>query len=268
MSEGSLRGKTVWITGASAGIGRALALELGSRGANVAVSARRADRLAALVQDIEKGGSRALAVECDVTKEEAVQAAVGAVVAHFGQLDIAVANAGFSIVGKIANLTADEWRRQLDTNVVGLAVSARHAIPELLKTEGRIVLVGSVASMLVAPNSGAYAASKYAVRAIGQTLSVELHGSGVTCTTIHPGFVESEIAQVDNEGQFDAERPDKRPKRFMWPTDRAAKVMANAIEARKREYVFTGHGKIGAWVGRHWPGLIHVAMTRRGGWRE
>ncbi|MGB8222428.1 MAG: short-chain dehydrogenase, partial [Polyangiales bacterium] len=86
--------------------------------------------------------------------------------------------------------------------------------------------------------------------------------SGVTCTTIHPGYIESEIAQVDNQGRFDAARKDSRPKQLMWPTDRAARVMVDAIAKRKRELTFTGHGKIGAFAGRHMPGLVHFGLTR------
>ena len=112
------------------------------------------------------------------------------------------------------------------------------------------------------PGIGAYAASKFAVRAIGQTLAAELHGSGVSCTTIHPGYIESEIAQVDNQGRFDPQREDRRPKNLMWPADRAARAMVDAIAKRKREYTFTGHGKVGAFAGRHMPGLVHFGMTR------
>lgn len=263
MTTGKYTDLVVWITGASAGIGRALALEVARQGADVAVSGRRIERLEAVVGEIEGVGRRALAVPCDVTDEAAVQAAVASVVAHFGRLDVAVANAGFGVMGKIEELSADDWKRQLDTNVVGVAMTARHALPELRKTGGRIGLVGSVAAMLSMPKNGPYCASKYAVRAIGQTLSAELHGSGVSCTTVHPGFVESEIGQVDNEGAFHADREDPRPKRFMWPTDKAARNIANAIYRRKREHVFTGHGKMGAWLGRHFPDLVHLAVRAK-----
>lgn len=127
-----------------------------------------------------------------------------------------------------------------------------------------MVLVGSVAGMVPAPGSAPYAASKAAIRSIGQSLSVELHGSGVTCTTIHPGFVVSEIGQVDRAGVFRADWEDRRPKMLMWPTDRAARAMLHAIHSRKREYVFTAHGRAGGFIGRHWPALAHFALSRVG----
>jgi NAD(P)-dependent dehydrogenase (short-subunit alcohol dehydrogenase family) len=254
--------KVVWITGGGSGIGRSLALEFAREGAMVAVSGRRKDKLEEVVRDVEAVGGRAIGVTCNVTDEADVKRAADEVVTALGKLDVAVANAGFSVAGKIESLSAADWRRQLDTNVVGLAVTARHALPHLRKTAGRLVLVGSVASMVATPKVGAYSASKFAVRAIGQTLAAELHGSGVTCTTIHPGFVESEISQVDNDGNFRPEFQDRRPKNLMWSSEKAAQVMVRAIAKRKREYVFTGHGKIGAFLGRHMPGVVHFFVTR------
>jgi NAD(P)-dependent dehydrogenase (short-subunit alcohol dehydrogenase family) len=260
----SFSGHIAWITGAGGGIGRALAFELARQGAIVAVSGRRQDRLEDVARAIENGGGRALAVPCDVSDESDVARAVETVIASHGRLDIAIANAGFAVKGKIRDLNAEDWRRQLDTNVVGAAMTARHALPHLERTKGRIALVGSVSALLPAPNLGAYTASKYALRAIGQTLSIELDGTGVSCTLVHPGYVESDIGKVDNSGRFDPERTDKRPKELLWPTDRAARVMVRAIRDRKREHVFTGHGKIGAALGQHAPALVHFILTRNG----
>lgn len=256
--------KVVWITGGGSGIGRSLALSFAAEGATVAVSGRRDDRLREVVETIEARGGSALAVPCDVTNEASVKEAVDEVVSSCGGIDVAVANAGFSVAGRIEKLSAADWRRQFDVNVVGLGTTVSAALPHLRERGGRLALVGSVASMLPTAGVGAYTASKYAVRGIGQTLSVELHGTGVSCTTIHPGFVASEIAQVDNEGVFDPTRKDGRPKNLMWTSERAARVMVDAIAKRKREYVFTGHGKIGAFIGKHLPGLTHHLMTRGG----
>ena len=256
--------KVVWITGGGSGIGRSLALSFADEGATVAVSGRRDDRLREVVEAIEARGGRALSVPCDVTNEASVKKAVDEVVSLCGGIDVAIANAGFSVAGRIEKLSAADWRRQFDVNVVGLGTTVSAALPHLRERVGRLALIGSVASMLPTAGVGAYTASKYAVRGIGQTLSVELHGTGVTCTTIHPGFVESEIAQVDNEGVFDPTRKDGRPKNLMWTSERAARVMVDAIAQRKREYVFTGHGKIGAFIGKHLPGLTHYLMTRSG----
>ena len=101
--------------------------------------------------------------------------------------------------------------------------------------------------------SGAYSASKAAVTAIGETLSLELLGTSVTSTVIHPGYVESEIGQVQTDGKFDPNAKDRRPSKMLWPADKAARVMANAIEKRKRIYTFTGHGIFAQFMCRHFP---------------
>ncbi|MBW3628605.1 MAG: SDR family NAD(P)-dependent oxidoreductase [Gemmatimonadetes bacterium] len=258
-------GQTVWITGASAGIGRALAITFASLGGRVAVSARREDRLRDLVTEIESRGGDALAFPCDVSDETQLNRAADAVAEHFGRMDVAVANAGFGVTGRIEDLDASDWRRQLDVNVIGVALTARHALPHLRRTGGRLALVSSVAGMIPAPGAAAYAASKAAVRSIGQALSLELRGSGVSCTTLYPGFVDSEIRAVDNQGVFHADRREPIPEWLRWRSERAARVMARAIHRRERHYVFTGHGKVVGFAGRHWPALLHAAIARLSG---
>jgi len=254
--------QVVWITGGGTGIGRAMALEFAARGADVAVSGRRVDKLDDVVAEIERMGRRGLAVACDVTDEDDVDRVVAAVVEALGRLDVAVANAGYSVSGKIETLRAAEWRRQFEVNVVGLTSTIRSALPELRKTKGRMVLIGSVAGVVASPGVGAYHASKYAVRAIGQVLAMELAGSGVTCTTVQPGFVESEITKVDNLGGYHEGWEDRRPQQLMWETEKAAMTIVNAVAARRREFTFTGHGKAAAFLGKHAPGLVHHAVTR------
>lgn len=257
-------GLVTWITGAGSGIGKALAIEMARQGATIAVSGRRRSNLDEVVRAIEGEGGKALPVPCDVTDEASLASAVATIEKALGRIDIAVANAGFSVGGPIRTLTAADWRRQLDTNVIGAALTATAALDALEKTKGRIVFVGSVAAFTPAPRVGAYCASKAALRLLAQTLDIELHGTGVSVTLIHPGYVESEIAQVDNEGKHDAARVDKRPKNLMWPADRAARVMAGAIAGRKHEFVFTGHGQLGAFIGQHLPGMVRFALTRTG----
>jgi NAD(P)-dependent dehydrogenase (short-subunit alcohol dehydrogenase family) len=254
--------KVAWITGGGSGIGRAVAIELAKQGAKVAVSGRRTDKLQGVIDDIEAVGGTAAAVQCDVQDDAQIEAAAKAVADRFGRLDVAIANAGFSVMGRIEELEVEDWRRQLETNVIGTALTARAALPFLRDTQGRMALVGSVAAFICAPKLGAYNASKHAVRAIGQTLSVELAGSGVSCTTVHPGYVDTEIAQVDNSGRFDPTREDRRPKNLMWPAEKAARVVVRAIYKRKRELVFTGHGKLGAFIGQHLPSVAHIMMVK------
>ncbi|MFT6396865.1 MAG: NADP-dependent 3-hydroxy acid dehydrogenase YdfG [Bradymonadia bacterium] len=241
-----------------------MALEFARQGANVAVSGRRLDRLQVVADEVTATGREGMAIQCDVTDEAAVEAAVSSLIDRFGQLDVVVANAGFAVAGNVTKLSAEDWRRQFDVNVVGAALTAKYSAPELEKTNGRLALIGSVAGTISMAGTGAYSASKYAVRSLAQTLALELHSKGISVTLVQPGFVKSEIAQVSNEGVHNPNRKDRRPAKLMWEADDAARVIVRAVYRRKREFTFTAHGKLGAFLGTHMPGLVHFALTRSG----
>lgn len=263
---------TVWITGASAGLGAELARQLAAQGARLVLSARRLDRLEALVAECQALGGEARALALDVTDDAAVEAAAQSIAEVEGALDVAIANAGFGVTGPFASLTTDDWRRQFEVNLMGLVSTARASLPLLAgdpslpktkpHTRGRLVLIGSVAGTIPGPGVAPYCASKAAVRSLVQSLAAELHATGISVTGIYPGYVESEIRQVDNTGQFHADAPDRGPHKLYWPTDRAARVMLRAIHKRKREFVFTAHGKALDWLGRHMPGLLHLLSAK------
>ena len=125
----------VFITGASSGIGRAMSLEFVKNGATVAVSARRMDELNKLVLEIESSGGKAKAFFCDILDEVSIKNCVNQIVDTFGKLDVAVANAGFGVFGKMEDLTQEEWQRQLQGNVIGLALTAKYALHHLNQTQ-------------------------------------------------------------------------------------------------------------------------------------
>jgi NAD(P)-dependent dehydrogenase (short-subunit alcohol dehydrogenase family) len=252
----------VWITGASSGLGKGLAMEFASLGATVAISARRIDLLEDVVKEIQAKGGKAKAFFCDVLDSKSMEACVNQIVADLGKLDIAVANAGYGVLGKIEDLDEADWSRQLAVNVTGLALTCKFALPHLRKTKGRMALIGSVAAFVPNPGTGAYGASKAAVHNMGESLQVELKGSGVSCTTIHPGFVESNITRIDNEGNFHPDRQDPRPANLMWTTENAAKVMVKAIGRRKKVFVFTGHGKVLVFIAKFFPGLMRKIIGK------
>ncbi len=252
----------VWITGASSGIGKAMAFEWARLGYKVVLSARRKELLEEIAIEIKNSGGEALVVPVDIMEEKSIENAVQSIITTWGRLDVAVANAGFGVFGSIDKLTAKDWERQLQGNVTGLALTVKYALPYLKQNQGRIGLVGSVGAYLPNPNVGAYGASKAAVNSIGLTLQVELMGTGVSCTTLHPGFVVSEIARIDNEGMWHPDRSDPRPANLMWPTDKAAKVMAKAIIKRKRNYIFTTHGRVFVWLQSWLPDLVRKIVSK------
>ena len=252
----------VWITGASSGIGKSMAFEWARLGYKVVLSSRRKELLDKVAEEIGRAGGEALVIPCDIMEETAIENAVQQIIKTWRRLDIVIANAGFGVFGSMEKLTAKDWNRQLQGNVTGLALTVKYVLPHLKKNKGRIGLVGSVGAFLPNPNLGAYGASKAAVHSIGQTLQVELMGTGVSCTTMHPGFVVSEIARMDNDGVWHPDRADPRPANLIWPTDKAAKVMVRAVLQRKRNYVFTGHGRIFVGVQRWFPGLMRLIISK------
>ena len=133
-------------------------------------------------------------------------------------------------------------------------------MPHLKQNNGRIGLVGSVGAYVPNPNIGAYGTSKAAVNSIGLTLQVELRGTGVSCTIMPPGFVVSEIARIDNQGMWHTERQDPCPVNLQWTTEKAAKVMVQAMLKRKKNYVFTTHGKVLVWLQSWLPGLTRLII--------
>ena len=227
-------GHVVLITGASSGIGAALARELAREGARLVLMARRRERLAAV----------ALAVE------------------RYGRLDVAIANAGFGVVGPLAKLGVEDYRRQFETNVFAAIETSRACLAELVKAQGRLVLIGSVAGYISTPNASPYAMSKFAIRAFAEALRPELAPQGVAVTLISPGFVTSEIRQVDNRGGWHPKAKDALPTWLPMPAEHAARKIVSAIHRRRREAIITTHGKVLVWLSRFAPWALRLAMRR------
>lgn len=264
MAVTSASGQVVFITGASSGIGAALAREFARRGADLVLAARRTDRLERLVQELQGGGRRAISVACDVTKDGDVERAVAAARSAFGRIDVVVANAGFGVVGPVERLTLDDYRRQFETNVFGVLRTVWAVLAEVKQTRGRVAIIGSVAGHIATPGSSPYAMSKFAVRALAEALGHELARDGVSVTLISPGFVESEIRRVDNQGAVSDRAADPVPSWLVMSAARAARQIVNAIARRRREAVITGHGRAFVFLHRHAPWLTSAVIRAFG----
>jgi short-subunit dehydrogenase len=258
-------GNAVFITGASSGIGAALAREFSREGADVALVARRLDRLEALASEISKTGRRTVVIPCDVTRDGDLQRAAGQARAALGKLDVVVANAGFGVTGKLETLSLEDYRRQFETNVFGVLRTVYTTLDDLKQTRGRLVLIGSVSGHVAVPGSSAYSMSKFAVHALAASLGHELAPYGVAVTLISPGFVESEIGQVDNRGVWRGQAPRRPiPAAIVMATPTAARKIVSAVARRRREVVITGFGKAAVMLQRHVPWLLAAIIRRFG----
>jgi short-subunit dehydrogenase len=256
-------GQAVFITGASSGIGAALAREFAREGGDVALAARRRDRLEELAAEIGAMGRRSVVVPCDVTKDGDLDRAALAARTALGKLDVVVANAGFGVTGALENLSGDDYRRQFETNVFGVLRTVYATLEDLKKTRGRLVLIGSVSGHVGVPGSSAYSMSKFAVRGLAASLAHELAPYGVSVTLISPGFVESEIRQVDNRGVRRAAPPPRPiPAALVMATPAAARKIVSAVARRRREAVITWFGKTVVVLQRHLPGLLAQIIRR------
>jgi short-subunit dehydrogenase len=261
--ERFFRNRVVLVTGASSGIGEELALQLGRAGAKLTLAARRTELLKSLVQKIAASESaKPLAIACDVTRDGDLERAVAESVRHWGKLDVAIANAGFGVVGPLKKLSLEDYRRQFETNVFGVLRTIYAALPEIEKTKGNIAIMGSISGWGAAPGTSPYAMSKFALRALANCITPELQRSGVKVTLISPGFVASNIRRIDNRGDFHPRAKDPVPAWLVMDTGKAVRQMLRAIARGQREAIITGHGKILVALERFAP-WINRAIGRR-----
>ena len=184
------------VTGASSGIGAATARALAAAGIAVAIAARRKDRLDELAAEIAKSGGTALVLTADLTKESDAQRIVKETEARFGRLDVLVNNAGVMYLEPLETASLERWRSMFDLNVMSLIASTQAALPGMrARRDGHIVNVSSTAGRMAHPNSGGYAASKFAVGAVSESLRKEVYMDNIRVTIIEPGVVETELRE-------------------------------------------------------------------------
>jgi short-subunit dehydrogenase len=189
--------RVVAITGASAGIGRATALRLARDHAQLAICARRIDRLDDVTREVTAAGGIALPVAADVTSDADMQRFVERTVDRFGRLDVMMCNAGFGIYGAIDTIPPDQMRRVLDVNFMGTYHAARAALPCFRRQgTGHLVVISSIVGKRGVPYMGAYSATKFAQVGLAECLRAELAGSGIHVTVVYPISTETEFFSV------------------------------------------------------------------------
>ena len=256
-------GKAVLITGASSGIGEELARQLGGYGAKLTLVARRRTLIQALADGIASSGApKPLVVDGDVTRDGDIESAVVESVRTWGKLDVVIANAGFGVVGTLTNLSIEDYRRQFETNVFGVLRTIYAALPEIEKARGHVVIMGSVAGWTATAGASPYSMSKFALRALADSITPELRRVGVTVTLLSPGYVVSNIRRVDNRGTLHAGSKDPIPAWLCVSTTRAVRQILKAVARGKREAIVTGHGKILVALQRFSPWVIRAASGR------
>lgn len=250
-----MKDKVVIITGASSGIGKALAYEFASRGAILVLAARRVDRLEQIKADLPD--TKILSVKADVSNEKDCQNLIDQAIEHFGQIDVLVNNAGISMRALFADVDLNVIKKLMDVNFWGTVYCTKSALPHLLKTKGSVVGVISIAGHVGLPGRTGYSASKYAVRGFLDALRIETLKTGLHVLVAAPGFTASEVreASLTKDGSAQGQTP--RDESKMMSAEECARHIANGVQKRKREIILTFvEGKFTVFLGKFLPGLL------------
>jgi short-subunit dehydrogenase len=255
--------KVIVLTGASAGIGRALALALAPQRPRLVLAARDEAQLAEVAAGCRESGAEVLVVPTDVASAEQCQRLVDRAVGQFGGIDVLVNNAGIGMIARFDEVQdLALFERLMRVNYLGCVYLTHYALPELKKTRGRIVVVASLAGLTGVPTRTGYAASKHAVIGFYDSLRVELLSTGVSVTILCPDFVVSEIHKraTGSDGKPLGASPMQESK--IMTAEECAALMIPAIEKRQRILVMSLRGRLGRWVRLVAPGIIDRIALR------
>ena len=247
-----MRPQSILITGASSGIGRALALEYARGGAKLALCARRAPELETLATEVNALGGRAMCIPLDVCDTDAVADAVARADRELGGLEMVIANAGRGSSRHSSRLTWQDVAAILDVNVRGAMATLVAAIPIFLAhRRGHLVGVSSLAGRRALPMSAAYSASKSALSTFLESLRIDLAASGIRVTDVQPGFVATPMIASS-----------AHPRPFCWPVDRAARHIARKLDSAPAVVAFPWPLVLATAVGRLLPALVYDRVMR------
>jgi short-subunit dehydrogenase len=258
-----MKDKVVVITGASKGIGAELARQLAARGAKLVLAARNGAELEAVAATCRSLGANVVTVKADVAQERDCMAVMSGAALAFGGIDVLVNNAGATMWARFEDIEdLSILERIMQVNYMGAVYCTCHALPYLRASGGVLVGVSSLAGRTGVPTRTGYSASKHAMTGFFDSLRIELDGSGVAVTMIYPGFVATGIRE-------NATGPDGKPIQVspvkegeVMPVGECARLIAAAIEARKREVIMTARGKMGLWLKLVAPGLVDRIAKR------
>ena len=250
-----MKNKVVVITGASSGIGRALAIEFASKGVRLSLGARRIELLEKLQSELP--GTEILIQKTDVAIENDCRLLMEETIKRFGQIDILINNAGISMRALFEEVDLKVIRQLMEVNFYGTVYCTKYALPYLLKTKGSLVGVISIAGYVGLPGRTGYSASKFAIRGFLDSLRIENLKKGLHVLVAAPGFTASEVRKValTTNGTRQGETP--RDESKMMSSEECARHIVDAVQKRKRELILTfTEGKLTVFLGKWLPSLL------------
>ncbi|TAE31796.1 MAG: SDR family oxidoreductase [Cytophagales bacterium] len=258
--------KIAWITGASSGIGEALALELARRGAKLVLSARREDELRRVADATGLPPADVLVLPLDMTDEAALPAHVQTVLDRFGRIDYVFQNAGITQRGTVAETKFDVYRQIMEINYFGVVALTKAVLPHMLaQGSGHFVVTSSVAGKLGTKQRSGYCASKHALHGFFDALRAEIHEAGLHVTMVCPGYIKTPISlhALNAEGEKHG-RMDTNQQKGMEPAECARKI-CNAVTRNRDEVYVGGVETMGIYLKRFLPGVLNRILRNRPG---
>ena len=245
MSHEMLNGKVAVITGASSGIGAAVASHLSSAGARVVLGARRTERMASVMEHLRRGNDHVEAVETDVRDQRSAHALIDHAATLHGGVDILVNNAGVMLHSPVRRNLSDQWRQMVETNLLGAMYTIAAVLPWFEKAGcGDIVNVSSIAGHKARPRAGPYAATKFGLRALSESLRQELVDAGVRVIVVSPGVTDTELdSHITDEETLAVREAERRPdldpleaddvaEAILWTLTRPRRMSVNELVIR------------------------------------
>lgn len=252
-----MKDKIVIVTGASSGIGKALAFEFASRGAKLVLAARSLNKLQEVEQKLNTMGVESFCVKTDVSVEQDCKNLMDQAMERFGRIDVLINNAGISMRALFSEMDLSVMKQLMDVNFWGTVYCTKYALPHILETKGSVVGVISIAGYIGLPARTGYSASKYAIRGFLDTLRVENLKKGLHVLVAAPGFTSSNIRNVALTSDGSAQGDTPRDESSMMSAEECASHIASAVKKRKRELILTFvEGKFTVWLGKWWPSLL------------
>jgi len=256
-----VKNKIVVITGASSGIGRALAVECAAKGALLSLGARRTELLDELQKQLP--GAKILITKTDVANEADCKLLIEETIKRFGRIDVLINNAGISMRALFEDVDLNVIRQLMEVNFFGTVYCSKYALPYLLETKGSLVGVISIAGYVGLPGRTGYSASKFAIRGFLDTIRIENLKKGLHVLVAAPGFTASEVRKValTGDGSHQGETPRNEEK--MMSSEECAYHIVKAIEKRKRELILTFvEGKLTVFLGKFFPSLLDKLTSK------
>jgi short-subunit dehydrogenase len=257
-----MKNKVVIITGASSGIGMALAEECSRKGAKLVLAARRRDKLKEVESRLKKENPQVVAAATDVSREDDCRALADLAVKTFGGIDVLINNAGISMRASFLELDLKVIREVMDVNFWGTVYCTKYALPWLLRSQGSLVGISSIAGYKGLPGRTGYSASKFALQGFLEVVRIENLNKGLHVLIACPGFTASNIRKtaLDKAGNPQGESP-REEEKMMSAQEVAARIV-RAIEKRKRTLILTTQGKLTVSLNKFFPGFMDGMVYR------